>query len=114
MVKDNLVMLVTGGIVPLALFLDTARLLKRKCTISLSTRMFFLKLTIIFLPPQNLQGEMVVYIGTFSLLNAINMVIYFFGVNEIPQKIRSGGLDLYFNILFPENIYYNLQYNAPE
>ncbi len=41
------------------------------------------------------QGEMVVYIGTFSLLNAINMVIYFFGVNEIPQKIRSGGLDLY-------------------
>ena len=41
------------------------------------------------------QGEMVVYIGTFSLLNAINMVIYFFGVNEIPQKIRSSGLDLY-------------------
>lgn len=41
------------------------------------------------------QGEMVVYIGTFSLLNAINMVIYFFGVNEIPQKIRSGELDLY-------------------
>lgn len=41
------------------------------------------------------QGEMVVYIGTFSLLNAINMVIYFFGVNGIPQKIRSGELDLY-------------------
>ena len=41
------------------------------------------------------QGEMVIYIGTFSLLNAINMVIYFFGINEIPNKIRNGELDLY-------------------
>ncbi len=41
------------------------------------------------------QGEMVIYIGTFSMLNAINMVIYFFGINEIPQKIRNGELDLY-------------------
>lgn len=41
------------------------------------------------------KGEMIIYIGTFSLLNAINMVIYFFGVNGIPEKIRSGDIDLY-------------------
>lgn len=40
-------------------------------------------------------GEMVLYIGTFSLINAINMVVYFFGVNGIPSKIKSGELDLY-------------------
>lgn len=40
-------------------------------------------------------GEMVIYIGTFSLLNAISMVVYFFGVNNIPYKIRNGELDLY-------------------
>lgn len=41
------------------------------------------------------RGEMVLYIGTFSLLNAINMTIYFFGVSGIPYKVRSGELDLY-------------------
>lgn len=41
------------------------------------------------------QGEMILYIGTFSLLNAINMTVYFFGVNSIPHKVRSGELDLY-------------------
>ena len=35
------------------------------------------------------------YIGTFSLLNAVNMTLYFFGVNGIPDKVRSGELDLY-------------------
>ncbi len=40
-------------------------------------------------------GEMILYIGTFSLLNAVNMTIYFFGVIRIPHKIRSGELDLY-------------------
>jgi len=39
--------------------------------------------------------EMILYIGTFSLLNAINMTIYFFGIIEIPNKVRSGELDLY-------------------
>ena len=37
----------------------------------------------------------ILYIGTFSLLNAINMTVYFFGVNSIPHKVRSGELDLY-------------------
>lgn len=41
------------------------------------------------------KGEMILYIGTFSLLNAVNMTIYFFGVNGIPYKVRSGELDLY-------------------
>ncbi len=41
------------------------------------------------------RGEMILYIGTFSLLNAINMVVYFFGVNDLQRKIRSGDLDLY-------------------
>lgn len=40
-------------------------------------------------------GEMVLYIGTFSLLNALSMTIYFFGVINIPRKVRSGELDLY-------------------
>ena len=41
------------------------------------------------------QGEMIIFIGTFSLINAINMVIYFFGVNDIPSKIINGNLDHY-------------------
>lgn len=41
------------------------------------------------------RGEMILYIGTFSLLNSLNMTIYFFGVNSIPYKVRSGELDLY-------------------
>ncbi|MDE7204824.1 MAG: ABC transporter permease [Lachnospiraceae bacterium] len=41
------------------------------------------------------RGEMILYIGTFSLLNAVNMTVYFFGINAIPSKIRSGELDLY-------------------
>ncbi len=41
------------------------------------------------------QGQMTIFIGTFSLLNAINMTIYFFGVLGIPDKIRDGELDHY-------------------
>ncbi len=41
------------------------------------------------------KGDMILYIGTFSLLNAVNMVIYFFGVIGIPYKIKSGEMDLY-------------------
>lgn len=40
-------------------------------------------------------GEMVLYIGTFSLLNAVSMTICFFGINAIPYKVRSGELDIY-------------------
>ncbi|MDP4145436.1 MAG: ABC-2 family transporter protein [Bacillota bacterium] len=41
------------------------------------------------------RGQAIVFLGTFSLLNAINMTIYFFGVIGIPGKIRSGELDHY-------------------
>lgn len=41
------------------------------------------------------RGEMILYIGTFSLLNALSMTVCFFGINSIPNKVRSGGLDLY-------------------
>lgn len=40
-------------------------------------------------------GEILVFVGTFSLINAINMTIYFFGVISIPEKIQTGELDLY-------------------
>lgn len=40
-------------------------------------------------------GEMILYIGTFSLINAISMTICFFGLNGIPGKVQSGELDLY-------------------
>lgn len=40
-------------------------------------------------------GEMIIYIGTFSLLNAISMSICFFGLISIPGKIINGEMDLY-------------------
>lgn len=40
-------------------------------------------------------GQMTIFLGTFSLINAINMTVYFFGVSGIPGKIRSGDLDHY-------------------
>lgn len=41
------------------------------------------------------KGEMMIFIGTFSLINALNMVIFFFGINDLPVKIKNGGLDHY-------------------
>jgi len=41
------------------------------------------------------QGQMLIFVGTFSLINALNMVIFFFGVIGIPDKIKSGSLDYY-------------------
>lgn len=41
------------------------------------------------------KGEMTIFIGTFSMINAVNMLIYFFGINGIPQKIKNGEMDLY-------------------
>lgn len=40
-------------------------------------------------------GEILIFIGTFSLIDSINMVISFFGVISIPEKIQTGELDLY-------------------
>jgi ABC-2 type transport system permease protein len=41
------------------------------------------------------RGEMIIFIGTFSMINGLNMLIYFFGVLTIPRKIKTGDLDLY-------------------
>ena len=41
------------------------------------------------------RGQMLIFIGTFSMINGLNMLIYFFGVLELPGKIREGGLDHY-------------------
>jgi len=41
------------------------------------------------------RGQMFIFVGTFSLINALNMVIYFFGTLGIASKIRDGSLDHY-------------------
>ena len=41
------------------------------------------------------KGEMILYIGSFSLLNAVSMLICFFGLITIPDKIMRGEMDLY-------------------
>jgi ABC-2 type transport system permease protein len=41
------------------------------------------------------KGQMIIFIGTFSMINALNMVIYFFGILELPEKIKRGDLDQY-------------------
>jgi len=41
------------------------------------------------------RGQMIIFVGTFSLINALNMLIYFFGVIGIPDKIKRGDLDQY-------------------
>jgi len=39
--------------------------------------------------------QMLFFIGTFSLINALSMTLVFFGILSIPRKIRTGQLDLY-------------------
>lgn len=39
--------------------------------------------------------QMTLYIGTFSLIDAINMTFFFFGINQLPQKIFTGDMDIY-------------------
>lgn len=47
------------------------------------------------------RGETLLFIGTFSLINALNMLIFFFGINGLDQKIQSGDLDGYLVRPFP-------------
>lgn len=39
--------------------------------------------------------HMAIFLGTFTMLDALYMCTYFFGVLAIPDKIRTGALDLY-------------------
>ena len=41
------------------------------------------------------RGQMIIFVGTFSMINALNMVIYFFGIVDLHGKIRRGDLDQY-------------------
>ena len=41
------------------------------------------------------RGQMIIFIGTFSIMNAFNMLIFFFGIVTIPDKIKVGELDQY-------------------
>lgn len=41
------------------------------------------------------RSQMILFIGTFSIVNALSMTIFFFGLITIPEKIKSGDLDLY-------------------
>lgn len=41
------------------------------------------------------RGEMLLFIGTFSLINAINMTVFFFGVLNLPALVKSGDFDGY-------------------
>ena len=41
------------------------------------------------------RGQMIIFIGTFSMINGLNMLIYFFGLIGIPDKIKNGDLDQY-------------------
>lgn len=52
--------------------------------------------------------QMLLFIGTFMLINAVNMVLYFFGVITIPEKIKSGQMDLY--ITKPVNTLFHLSF----
>jgi ABC-2 type transport system permease protein len=39
--------------------------------------------------------HMAIFLGTFTMLDAVYMCTYFFGVLSIPDKVRTGALDLY-------------------
>lgn len=56
------------------------------------------------------KSQMLVFIGTFSLINALNMAVYFFGLISIPAKIKSGELDLY--ITKPVNPLFHLSFES--
>ncbi len=41
------------------------------------------------------KGQMIVFVGTFSLVNALCMSTFFFGIISLPEKICTGSLDQY-------------------
>ena len=54
--------------------------------------------------------QMLFFIGTFSLINALNMALCFFGLISIPRKIKSGELDFY--IAKPVNSLFHLSFES--
>ena len=41
------------------------------------------------------RGQMLIFIGTISMISGLNTLIFFFGIAGIPNKIREGVLDYY-------------------
>ena len=41
------------------------------------------------------RGQMVIFVGTFAVVNALNMLLFFLGIIDIPGKIKRGDLDQY-------------------
>ena len=41
------------------------------------------------------RGQMIIFVGTFSMMNGLELVFTYFGVARIPGFIRDGGLDHY-------------------
>ena len=58
------------------------------------------------------RGQMLIFIGTFSMINGLNMLIFFFGVAGIPGKIKEGGLDYY--ITKPVNALMRLTFESAD
>lgn len=56
------------------------------------------------------KAQMLLFIGTFSIINAVNMATYFFGLISIPKKIKSGEMDLY--ITKPVNTLLHLSFES--
>ncbi|AGK99443.1 ABC transporter permease [Clostridium pasteurianum] len=58
-----------------------------------------LAFTAIFLNVDTVNGwnkfHMIIFIGTFTILDGLYMATYFFGVLSISEKIRNGELDIY-------------------
>lgn len=63
---------------------------------------FFIQMLVfstMFLQVDNINGwnryQMIFFVGTFTILDSIYMCTYFFGVINIPDKVRTGKLDIY-------------------
>ena len=41
------------------------------------------------------RGQMIIFVGTFSMMNGLELLITYYGVRRIPGYIRDGGLDHY-------------------
>lgn len=58
-----------------------------------------LTFSVIFSAVETINGwhfyQMIVFMGTFSIIDSLNMSTYFFGLINLPDKIRTGNLDLY-------------------
>ncbi len=64
--------------------------------------MFLIQLAVfsaLFLNVDNINGwnkyQMIFFVGTFNLIDSVNMFLFFFGIISIPEKIREGKLDIY-------------------